>query len=315
VLPSAAAIQQPPAGELQAAVLGWYRAEGRVLDFRATRDSYAILVSETMAQQTQIGRAVDHWRRFMARFPTFEALAAATPADVLRAWQGLGYDRRALNLLRCARIIVTELGGQLPPEVDALLRLPGIGPYTARAIAALAFGRQAGAVDVNVHRVLSRVVGGTQAGSMSRAAVQAVADALVPPDRPAEWTHALMDVGATLCRPRAPRCEACPVRTWCRYAQTAHLEATKTPVGRTDRQPRPRAARERPAPFDSTRRWLRGRILDRLRAADGDAWIAFPDPVGMHGRPMVEAALTALAREGMIELRSADPPAARLATA
>jgi A/G-specific adenine glycosylase len=315
VLPSAAAIQQPPAGELQAAVLGWYRAEGRVLDFRATRDSYAILVSETMAQQTQIGRAVDHWPRFMARFPTFEALAAATPADVLRAWQGLGFDRRALNLLRCARIIVTELGGQLPPEVDALLRLPGIGPYTARAIAALAFGRQAGAVDVNVHRVLSRVVGGTQAGSMSRAAVQAVADALVPPDRPAEWTHALMDVGATLCRPRAPRCEACPVRTWCRYAQTAHLEATKTPVGRTDRQPRPRAARERPAPFDSTRRWLRGRILDRLRAADGDAWIAFPDPVGMHGRPMVEAALTALAREGMIELRSADPPAARLATA
>jgi A/G-specific adenine glycosylase len=314
-VPPAPAVQPPPAGELQAAVLGWYRAEGRVLDFRATRDPYAILVSETMAQQTQIGRAVDHWPRFMARFPTFEALAAATPADVLRAWQGLGYDRRALNLLRCARIVVTELGGQLPSDVDALQRLPGIGPYTARAIAALAFGRQAGAVDVNVHRVLSRVVGGTQAGSMSRAAVQAVADALVPPDRPAEWTHALMDVGATLCRPRAPRCEACPVRTWCRYAQTAHLEATKTPVGRTDRQPRPRAARERPAPFDSTRRWLRGRILDRLRAADGDAWIAFPDPVGMHGRPMVEAALTALAREGMIELRSADPPAARLATA
>jgi A/G-specific adenine glycosylase len=313
VLPSAAAIQQPPAGELQAAVLGWYRAEGRVLDFRATRDPYAILVSETMAQQTQIGRAVDHWRRFTARFPTFEALAAATPADVLRAWQGLGYDRRALNLLRCARIVVRELGGQLPAEVDALQRLPGIGPYTARAIAALAFGRQAGAVDVNVHRVLSRVVAGTQAGSMSRAAVQAVADALVPPDQPADWTHALMDVGATLCRARAPRCEACPVRSWCRYAEAAHLAATRVPAGRTDGPSRARA-RERPAPFDSTTRWLRGRILDRLRAADGDAWIAFPDPVGMHGRPMVEAALTSLAREGMIELRSADPPAARLAT-
>jgi A/G-specific adenine glycosylase len=247
---SAAAVQPPPAGELQAAVLGWYRAQGRVFDFRATRDPYAILVSETMAQQTQIGRAVDHWRRFMARFPTFEALAAATPADVLRAWQGLGYDRRALNLLRCARIIVTELGGQLPPEVDALLRLPGIGPYTARAIAALAFGRQAGAVDVNVHRVLSRVVGGTQAGSMSRAAVQALADALVPPDRPAEWTHALMDVGATLCRARAPRCEACPVRTWCRYAKAAHLEAIYVPAGLTDRPSAPRAVRERPAPFN-----------------------------------------------------------------
>jgi A/G-specific adenine glycosylase len=166
-----------------------------------------------------------------------------------------------------------------------------------------------------VHRVLSRVVGGTQAGSMSRSAVQAVADALVPPDQPAEWTHALMDVGATRCRARAPRCAACPARAWCRYAAAAHQEATKAPAGRTDRPSRPRAARERQAPFDSTTRWLRGRILDRLRAADGDAWIAFPDPVGAHGRPMVEAALTALAREGMIELRSAGPPEARLATA
>jgi A/G-specific adenine glycosylase len=268
-----------------------------------------------MAQQTQIGRAVDHWRRFMARFPTFEALATATPADVLRAWQGLGYDRRALNLLRCARIVVTELGGQLPSEVDALQRLPGIGPYTARAIMALAFGRPAGAVDVNVHRVLSRIVAGTEARSMSRAAVQAVADALVPPDRPAEWTHALMDVGATLCRGGAPRCEACPARTWCRYARAAQLEASYAPAGRTDSRSRPKAARERPAPFDSTTRWLRGRILDRLRAVQGDGWIAFPDAVGVHDRPAVETALVALAREGMIELQTSDPPEARLATA
>jgi A/G-specific adenine glycosylase len=300
---------QPPAPlELRAAVLGWYRAEGRSLDFRTTRDPYAILVSETMAQQTQIGRAVAYWRRFMARFPTFEALAAATPADVVRVWQGLGYDRRALNLLRCARIVVTELGGQLPSDVEALQRLPGIGPYTARAIAALAFGLPVGAVDVNVGRVLSRIVGGPQAGSMSRAAVQEVADAIVPPDRPGEWTHALMDVGAMFCRPRAPICGACPARAWCRYAQAGRVaepDVLYAPAGMTVRS----------VPFSSTTRWLRGRILDRLRAVEDDGWIAFPDAVGTHGRPAVEAALTALAREGMIELRNADPPTARLATA
>jgi A/G-specific adenine glycosylase len=301
---------QPPARELQAAVLNWYRAEGRVLDFRSSRDPYAILVSETMAQQTQISRVVGYWRAFLARFPTFEALAAARPADVLRAWQGLGYDRRAINLLRCARIVVSSYGGRLPSDVEELERLPGVGPYTARAIAALAFGRPMGAVDVNVRRVLSRVVGGRDAGSMSRAAVQEVADLMVPSDRPGEWTHALMDIGATFCRARAPRCEACPARALCRFAQAAQPGVSDAPVGIKVGSGR---LRGRPTPFRSTTRWLRGRILDRLRVIDGDGWIAFPDSVGSHGRPAVEAALAALAREGMIELQASDPLKARLA--
>ncbi|HYU50210.1 MAG TPA: A/G-specific adenine glycosylase [Candidatus Limnocylindria bacterium] len=303
--------QPSPAGELQAAVLDWYRAEGRVLDFRSSRDPYAILVSETMAQQTQIARVVDYWSAFLTRFPTFEALAAATPADVLRAWQGLGYDRRALNLLRCARIVVTEVGGHLPSEVDELERLPGIGPYTARAIAALAFGRPVGAVDVNVHRVLSRVVSGTEAGSMTRAAVQAVADAVVPADRPREWTHALMDVGATFCRPRQPRCEACPAKPWCLYAASAEVLDAPRGMRRGGR----RRAASRPVPFSSTTRWLRGRILDRLRTVEDDGWTWFRDGIGSHGRPAVEAALVALAQEGLIELRHGEGPSARLATA
>jgi A/G-specific adenine glycosylase len=312
---SPATDEQPPtAGELQAAVLDWYRAEGRVLDFRSSRDPYAILVSETMAQQTQISRVVGYWRAFLDRFPTIEALAAASPADVLRAWQGLGYDRRALNLLRCARIVVTSYGGQLPSEVDELERLPGVGPYTARAIAALAFGRPVGAVDVNVRRVLSRVVGGREAGSMSRAAVQEVADLMVPSDRPGEWTHAVMDIGATFCRARAPRCGECPARTWCRYAQAPQPAISDAPVGINARSARRRAARERPAPFSSTNRWLRGRILDRLRAIENDRWLSFPGGIGSHGRDAVDAALIALAREGMIELHSTDPPAARLPT-
>ncbi len=304
-----AALQPPPTGELQAAVLDWYRAEGRVLAFRMTRDPYAILVSETMAQQTQIARVVGYWRAFLERFPTFEALAAASTADVLRAWQGLGYDRRALNLLRCARIVVAELGGKLPSEVAALERLPGIGPYTARAVVALAFDRPAGAVDVNVRRVLSRIAGGPESGSMSRAAVQAMADALVPLDRPGEWTHAVMDVGATFCRARAPRCPACPAKAFCRYAASADVVDAPRGIGRRGRSATPAV------PFTSTTRWLRGRILDRLRATEDHTWVAFSGGMGTHPRPAVEAALVALAREGMIELRTADPPAARLATA
>jgi A/G-specific adenine glycosylase len=256
---------------------------------------------------------VGYWRAFLDRFPTFEALAEARPADVLRAWQGLGYDRRALNLLRCARIVVADFGGRLPTEVEALERLPGIGPYTARAIAALAFGRPVGAVDVNVHRVLSRVVGGAEAGAMSRAVVQTIADAVVPTDRAGEWTHALMDVGATFCRARAPRCDPCPAQAWCRFARDARSEGLDAPVGITSRR-RPRRVRERATPFSSTTRWLRGRILDRLRAIENDRWLSFPDGIGSHGRDAVDAALIALAREGMIELHSTDPRAARLPT-
>ena len=216
--PVAAPTSRALAG-LQAAVLGWYGAVGRELSFRGTRDPYAILVSEVMAQQTQIARAETYWRAWMARFPTFEALAAASPADVLRTWQGLGYDRRALNLLRCARTVVAEYGGRLPADIPELERLPGLGPYTARAVAALAFGQRVGAVDVNVRRVVGRIVGGPDGPrDIGAARLQVVADEIVPADEPGRWTHALMDLGATLCRIRSPRCEECPARPWCAAA-------------------------------------------------------------------------------------------------
>ena len=164
----------------------------------------------------------------MEQFPTVEALAAATPAAVLRAWQGLGYDRRALALWRTARIVVDEHGGRIPSSVEELQALPGIGPYTARAVAALAFGTPVGAVDVNVRRVLGRIVAG-DAVALSAPALQDVADDAVPPDRPGDWTHALMDVGAILCRPRAPRCDACPARPWCRLASRGDAQRPPRP--------------------------------------------------------------------------------------
>jgi A/G-specific adenine glycosylase len=297
------------------AILAWYSDRGRPLAFRRTRDPYAILVSEAMAQQTQAARAAAYWERFMDRFPTIEALAAATPADVLRAWQGLGYDRRALALWRTARIVVGEMGGRIPSSVTELEALPGIGPYTARAVAALAFGLPVGAVDVNVRRVLGRVVAG-DAGPLSASEIQRVADQSVPADRPGEWTHAVMDVGATLCRPRAPRCESCPARPWCRFASDM-LGAKAAVAGSTasaSASAGPAASRpvRRPAAFTSSNRWLRGRILDRLRGAPDGEWVDLDAAIGTHDESRVRAAATAMAADGVLELGPTDAADARV---
>jgi len=291
--------------EARAAVLAWYDARGRALAFRGTRDAYAILVSEVMAQQTQISRVVDAWSRFLERFPTVAALAAATPADVLRAWRGMGYDRRALNLHRAAQVIVAEHGGQVPRDLAALERLPGIGPYTARAAAALAFGIAVGAVDTNVRRVLGRVLGGRD--GLASGLLQAAADASVDPARPGDWTHAVMDVGATLCRPTRPRCEECPLVGWCRFAAQAEGGPALRPPTGADRQ-----ARE---PFRASTRWLRGRIVDQLRDADGASWTYLEAPIGDHDDAAIEAALGALARDGIVELDPIATRRARLAMA
>ena len=287
----------PPA--LHDVILAWYGSSKRALPFRATTDPYAILVSEAMAQQTQAARAGEAWTGFMARFPTVESLAAATPADVLRAWQGLGYNRRALNLWRAARRIMEAFDGRVPSDLVALQSLPGVGPYTARAVAALAFGSPVGPVDTNVRRVLGRIVAG-DTETVTPAAMQRVADDVVPADRPGEWTHALMDVGATLCHPRRPDCAACPARPWCRYAQTG-ARASRVMVAAQTAGGRARVG-EGPAPFRTTSRWLRGRILDRLRQAPNGEWVVLEGSIGEHDSGAVAVAASALAKDGLLEL-------------
>lgn len=285
---------------LRKAILAWYDARGRSLPFRGTTDPYAVFVSEVMAQQTQISRVGPAWTAFMATFPTIGDLAAASPADVLRAWRGMGYNRRALNLWRAARIVVEEHAGQLPADVATLERLPGIGPYTARAVAAIAFREPVGAVDTNVRRVLNRAVGGAIDAFTSRE-LQRVADAAVHVDRAADWTHALMDVGAAFCRTTRPLCGECPAAVACRYAanpRTAHARAPRTASSSS--------------PFTASARWLRGRILDRLREADGHGWVDFGEEIGAHDRDAVGDALGALAREGLLELHRTDARRARL---
>ena len=303
----------PPA--LRDVILTWYGARARSLPFRGTTDPYAILVSEAMAQQTQAARAGEAWTGFMARFPTVRVLAAAPPADVLRAWQGLGYNRRALNLWRAAGRIVEEFDGRVPSDLGALESLPGVGPYTARAVAALAFGMPVGAVDTNVRRVIGRIVAG-RAGVLTSAALQKVADAAVPPDRPGEWTHALMDIGATLCHPRRPACGACPALSWCSYAIVAAAAMPPTPPASSERAARRSgtliAAREAPTPFHATSRWLRGRILDRLREAANGDWVVVAGSIGEHDPAAVEVAIRALAKDGLVELEGAAPPLLRV---
>jgi len=199
-------------------LLAWYGRHGRQLPWRGSGDPYAVLVSEVMLQQTQVARVAEFYPRFLARYPTLEDLAAA-PADAVReSWDGLGYYARARNLHAAARHIVRAGGGQLPRTPDTLRRLPGIGRYTAGAVESLAFGAPVPAVDTNVARVLRRVfaVRGRRKSAAHEARLWRLAEDLVPARRSADWNQALMDLGATICTARAPKCSACPVQADCR---------------------------------------------------------------------------------------------------
>jgi A/G-specific adenine glycosylase len=184
---------------MQELVLSWYRQHGRQLPWRRTRDPYAILVSEVMLQQTQVARVVPRYLEWLERWPTVEALAAATPADVIQAWSGLGYNRRAVNLHRCAQAVAAR--GGFPREPAELRKLPGIGPYTAAAVACFAFGAQIAAPDTNALRVLERAFPGI--------------DVPVPAGRAYEWNQALFDLGREVCIARTPRCGVCPLAAGC----------------------------------------------------------------------------------------------------
>ncbi len=215
----------------------WYRAHARDLPWRRTRDPYRVLVSELMLQQTQVARVVDRYATFLDRFPTLASVAAATPAQVNEAWQGLGYYARARNLHALARqlietdpaphdgIISPPPRGTLPPEPAALRQLPGVGPYTAGAVASFAYERPAALVDTNVARVLTRVFAPrydprTAAG---RRVAWGIAEHILPRSGAVAYTHnqALMELGALICTARKPGCERCPVRAQCKYGQRA----------------------------------------------------------------------------------------------
>ncbi|HKI96435.1 MAG TPA: A/G-specific adenine glycosylase [Gemmatimonadales bacterium] len=200
-------------------LLRWYRRQARDLPWRTTRDAYAIVVSEFMLQQTQVSRVLEYFPRFLRRYPTVHHLSRATPRQVRESWEGLGYYRRAENLHRLAKTIVREHEGEIPDDPERLRDLPGVGRYTAGAVAAFAYERRVAAVDTNVARVLTRVFGlRLPKGARREHRLWALASALLPKRRRAVWefNQALMDLGATVCRARGPLCSTCPVRTACR---------------------------------------------------------------------------------------------------
>ena len=211
-------------------MLRWYDGNARKLPWRippasAERaDPYAVWLSEIMLQQTQVATVIPYFTAFLRRWPDICALASAKDSDVMGAWAGLGYYSRARNLLKCARVVCNDHGGVFPADEAALRALPGIGPYTAAAIAAIAFGQAATVVDGNIERVMARVMAVTTPLPAAKPALRAHAARLTPPRRAGDYAQALMDLGATVCTPRAPDCAACPVRGCCRAYDTG-LEA------------------------------------------------------------------------------------------
>ena len=264
-----------PRAALRRTVLSWFRRHGRDLSWRRTADPYRILVSEVMLQQTQVSRVLPAYARFLGRFPTLNALANASLGDVLREWSGLGYNRRARDLHRIARAVGTALP-RTAAELDAL---PGVGPYTASAVACFAHEDTGAFADTNIRRVLGRTLIGRVA--TEREAVD-LDRAFLAPRAPAKWHHALMDIGATICLARRPRCAACPLRGGCAYRGA-------------EEPPR----RKQTAFADSERR-VRGAIIRRLATATSPMTVrALRRGIG---DVRVSRLVVVLEREGLVEV-------------
>ncbi|MBI1759271.1 MAG: A/G-specific adenine glycosylase [Actinobacteria bacterium] len=273
-----------------APLLEWYHANARLLPWREPSTTpWGVLVSELMLQQTPVARVVPAYLAWLARWPAPAGLAAATPADAVRMWGKLGYPRRALRLYECALILTRRHDGTVPAELDALLGLPGVGAYTARAVAAFAFGQRCPVVDTNVRRVVARAVHQTaDPGPPSTVRDLAVVAALLPDEAPVavRWSAALMELGQVVCTARQPHCPRCPIRSGCRW-----LAAGRPPYT----GPARRAQR-----FAGTDRQARGMLLDVLRAAP-DAVTAEALAAAWHDSDQRDRALDGLVADGLVD--------------
>jgi len=254
------------------AVLAWSAGRRDELPWRQTRDPWAILVSELMLQQTQVARVVPRWHQFLERFPSASACANAPVGDVVTEWAGLGYNRRAVNLHRAAVAVVAQHGGVVPDDLEALLALPGLGPYTARAVLAFAYEQDVAVVDTNVGRILAR-----QRGERLTARVaQTFADDIVPVGMGWSWNQGMLDLGALVCTKRAPKCDICPTASTCAWLN-GEAEAPDPAIGSA-------AVSKGQSKFIGSFREGRARLLDVLRTGVEVAPEQFRDACGWNER-------------------------------
>ena len=289
-----------PFAELQSRLLAWYIKNKRDLPWRGRTDPYAILVAEVMLQQTGVERVAQSYERFLAQFPTFKALASASRGDVLRAWAGLGYNRRAVYLQECAQIVVLEFAGQLPTQTDQLRRLPGLGPYTIAAVQSFAFGVDVAALDTNLRRVLGRLAG---LGTTTDQELKEVAIEMLPAGRSADWNQALMDFGSLQCTASRPRCVVCPLLDLCGAVQGESDNAFERKVA------------ERSEPYLGSRRYFRGRIVAFLRDLSPGQTASFDELLGAikpehdaGDRAWLESLVRDLVGHGLAQVIDADEP-------
>ncbi len=279
------------------AIFRWYRRHGRTLPGRNIRDPYRILIAEIMLHQTRVSRVLEIFPKFLRRFPSLRALASARRSEVIIAWRGMGYNNRAVRIHRLARQILTHRGGELPRTLEECMVLPGIGRYTAHALLVSVYHRDLPVVDVNIHRLLSRLFRRmeTTAHLLPDPEVWRLAASLVPRGRAYAWTQALMDLGATICTARAPQCAACPVAGLCRSRDTM------VPAPQLQK-------RQEPSRSGIPNRLHRGRIVEALRSSRTGLTVRqLGSRVGDHASaaptPWLRMLITALEKDGLVRVR------------
>lgn len=300
--------------QVQHSLLSWYAGARRDLPWRATDDPYAILVSEVMLQQTQVDRVLPKYHQFLAAFPTLADLANASTADVISVWVPLGYNRRAISLQTIARQVTAEYKGKLPETIEELLKLKGIGPYTAGAIACFAYHKQVATVDTNIFRVLHRVFLGLEypEPKLRTEAMFSFAAQLLPPHEAYNWNQALMDMGATICTSTNPQCARCPLQESCSAYQEMSQHSL-FPSGTVIRQLRKVAERKAvypSQPFTGSNRYFRGRIIAHLRTLPPNAYLPLSELGSVlkadfqaDELPWLEKIVAALQHDGLVEYR------------
>ena len=278
-------------------VLDWYTANARDLPWRNPPflgNPYAVLVSEVMLQQTQVERTIPKFNEFMKRFPTMRKLSESTSGEVITMWSGMGYNNRAVRLQRLAKVVVAEHAGVVPSSIKSLLALPGIGPYTASAIACFAFDQSVPVIDTNIYRVLSRLVNGVNAPS--RGVVEPLAAQFLPAHRASEWHQGLMDIGATLCSVSAPKCMRCPLRGACAAAPA--LQGGNNPkLAETSVPYKPKQSQ-----FTGSQRFYRGRIVEAVRhaPAKGIPISALHEVIELQSSAQLGEIVGSLVRDGLV---------------